>query len=88
MEFTYQYGNDEEKQNLLNMHNDKFLIAEKNIIEGNFLVFADVKPIETELNELKTLVNDSNLVSLDIQLNLYEEILFLRSDLESLKTNV
>jgi hypothetical protein len=33
------------------------LIEEKNIREGNFLIFTDVKPIEVEIEELKQTID-------------------------------
>lgn len=45
MIYKYQYEKDNERQELLNSNEDKFLIEEQNIMEGNFLIFSDTKPV-------------------------------------------
>ena len=54
---TFQYQNNKERENILKVNGDKYLIAEKNIREGDFLVFSSTKPIEVKLNELTEDVN-------------------------------
>lgn len=41
MIYKYSYTNDAEKQTILNVNKDKFLIEEQIITEGNFLLFSD-----------------------------------------------
>lgn len=49
MQITIEYTNQQEREQILEEHQDKYLIEEKNITEGNFLVFSTVKPIESEI---------------------------------------
>lgn len=49
-----EYFNAEDRKTLISKHKDKFLIEEHNIKEGNFLIFTDVKPVDLELQELKS----------------------------------
>lgn len=53
MEYVFQYNDETERNSLLETNKDKYLIAEKNITEGNFLIFTDVKPIEIGMKELE-----------------------------------
>ena len=55
---TIEYANKEERDFILQQYKDKYLIAEKNIKEGNFLIFTDVKPIEISITELNQDIND------------------------------
>lgn len=61
MELVVQYQTSDERETIINQHHDKFLISEKNIKEGNFLIFTDIKPIEIELSESKTRITDLEL---------------------------
>lgn len=54
MEVTVQYSDESERQILMSEHFDKYLIAERNIKEGNFLIFSLEKPFGVQLEELKT----------------------------------
>lgn len=65
MKFEFKYRNDDERAIILDENKDKYLIKEKNITEGNFLVFTDVKPIEIELQETKQAVSDTNAMVLE-----------------------
>ena len=58
MQITIEYTNQQEREQILEEHQDKYLIEieEKNITEGNFLVFSTVKPIESEIDDLKQAV--------------------------------
>lgn len=58
MEYVFQYDTEEERTRLLGGNSEKYLIIEKNITEGNFLVFTDIKPTEIEILELTEDVND------------------------------
>ncbi|MDW0112969.1 hypothetical protein QT711_07210 [Sporosarcina saromensis] len=60
MKITLEYKNADEKQTLLAEHSDKYLVEEKNLFEGKFLVFTDIKPVEIEIIELKQEIRISN----------------------------
>lgn len=53
MKKTVQYDTDTERSDLIAEHSGLYLIEERNITEGNFLVFTDVKPIEAEIEDLR-----------------------------------
>lgn len=53
MIYNHEYTTQEERENIINSNTDKYLIEERNIKEGNFLIFTDVKPIEIEVQETK-----------------------------------
>lgn len=53
MKFTFEYETQEERRNIINSNLEKYLVEEKNIREGNFLIFTDIKPLELEVQELK-----------------------------------
>lgn len=53
MKYIFEYTSPEQRVTIIAENNDKYLIVEKNIREGNFLVFTDVKPVEIEIEELK-----------------------------------
>ena len=57
MEYSYQFNDDANKQTIIGNNTDKFLILEKRHIEGNFLVFSDVRPLEVQLNDLNNTTN-------------------------------
>lgn len=48
-----EYASLDERQILIATHNDKYLLEEQNIKEGNFLIFTDKKPTEIEIEEIK-----------------------------------
>lgn len=58
MKIIFAYTDTNEREAILNKQKDKYLIEERNIMTGNFLVFSDVKPLEIELSEVKDDVND------------------------------
>ena len=58
MIYTFEYTNGEVRESIIQSNKDKYLIEERNIMTGNFLVFSDVKPLEIELSEVKDDVND------------------------------
>ena len=70
MELTFEYITSSDRDIILNENKENYLIAEKNIREGNFLVFTTIKPIVVELNELK---NKSNM--LEQQLQITQEVI-------------
>ena len=49
MKFEYSYSSKEERELLIAQNSDKFLTEEKNITTGNFLIFTDEKPLESEI---------------------------------------
>jgi hypothetical protein len=53
MLYTYQYTTAAERQTIIDSHTDKFLTEERNITEGNFLVFSDIKPLENSIQDIK-----------------------------------
>lgn len=66
MIYKYEYTTQEERENIINNNQDKYLIEEKNIREGNFLIFTDIKPIEVEIEDLKGRqdITDNTILSL------------------------
>ena len=44
MQKVYEYHTEQERQDIINQNLDLFLIEERNITEGNFLVFSDTLP--------------------------------------------
>lgn len=48
-----QYYTQEDRQRILDENTTNYLVEEANIIDGNFLIFTDIKPIEQEFIELK-----------------------------------
>lgn len=59
MKYTCQYATQAERQSILDNNQDKFLIEEQNITEGNFLIFADEPsiPIEERLRNIADAVD-------------------------------
>lgn len=45
MKYEFKYTKEEERQKIIEDNKDKYLIEEQNIIEGNFLIFSDEKPL-------------------------------------------
>lgn len=61
MIFIYQYDTEEEREQLMNANSDKRLIEQRNITEGNFLIFTDQlseQSLQEQLRELQTVVAD------------------------------
>jgi len=48
MRYRMPYGDDAERQALLQANSELFLTGEENLLEGNFLVFDDVNPVEPQ----------------------------------------
>lgn len=62
MEYKYEYKDLEERESIVNSNSDLFLIEEKNITEGNFLIFVDANTYKErkeaqELNSRVFLIN-------------------------------
>lgn len=55
MKFIYQYQTDAERQDIIEKNTEKVLIEERNILEGNYLIFVDI----TEVDLLIQLVNEN-----------------------------
>jgi hypothetical protein len=53
MKYEYQFTNNTEKQNIINAHKDKYLIEEDHHIDGNYLIFSDIKPIDAQLQNIQ-----------------------------------
>lgn len=66
-----QYIDVADKQRVLLDDKGLILIEEQNIIDGNFLIFADVKPLENQISEL----NISQLILMDVIATMYEDML-------------
>lgn len=77
MLYTFQYRTEQEKQSILKQNANKSLIEEKNLIEGNFLVFSDTKPIEIQVGQLQ----QDNLVLMDALAMTFEEVMMLRAEI-------
>lgn len=58
MEYTFEYSTQKERENIVRSNTDRYLIAEKNITEGNFLVYTSVKPTEIAIEEAKNTIAD------------------------------
>lgn len=87
MQYKFEFSNEEERNEIIANNSERFLIEEHHLFEGNFLVFTDEKSTLIEMQELKEKIDNNNLITLDIQLSLYEEILSLREELSELKSN-
>lgn len=55
MKFIYQYQTDAERQDIIEKNTEKVLIEERNILEGNYLIFVDI----AEADLLIQLVNEN-----------------------------
>jgi hypothetical protein len=60
VQYKYQYMDDDDKQSIIDANADKHLVEQQNLIDGNFLIFADSPlqppepgPLETENTALK-----------------------------------
>lgn len=53
MLYKKEYVTPEERQALIDQNKDKTLIEEQNILEGNFLIFSDIPPVENQLKDIK-----------------------------------
>lgn len=61
MKYKFQYQTEEEKQTIINNNSDKVLIEYQYLIDGTFLIFADVQPLENALQDIK---NNTDLIIL------------------------
>ncbi|WP_353853162.1 hypothetical protein [Dehalobacter restrictus] len=53
MDLIFQYSSEDERQSLLTQNSGLYLIEEKNIKDGNFLIFSDVQRIEDRLASIE-----------------------------------
>lgn len=53
----FQYDSETERNIIIASNSDKWLVEEQNIVEGNFLIFTDVKPSLSEIEEIKQRVD-------------------------------
>lgn len=53
MKYIYEYENTTQRTNIISNNKDKYLIEERNVIDGNFLIFSTTKPLIEELEEIK-----------------------------------
>jgi hypothetical protein len=51
MNTIFQYKDAVERAAIVSQNTDKFLIEEQNIIEGNFLIFTDKKPVYEQFKQ-------------------------------------
>ena len=51
MLYTFEYVSQKERLDILELNKDKFLIEERNLTSGNFLIFADEPLLELPLSE-------------------------------------
>jgi len=59
MEYKHQYKNKEERDSILIAHSNLILIEEQNITEGNFLIFTDTPPEQSEeIEDINSRVSD------------------------------
>jgi len=59
MEYKFKYENKEERDSIIKEHSNLILIEEQNITEGNFLIFTDIQPEQSEeIQDLNTRIND------------------------------
>lgn len=75
-----QYTDQTDRQNKIDANKDKILIEEQNIIDGNFLIFSDVKPLETQVSELQ----QDNLILMDALATSFEKILQLEAKIDTM----
>ncbi len=68
MEYTFQYNDTKEREQIISGNSEKYLIYDRRLNEGNFLVFVDKRPIEEQLTELKE--------KLALQDTVIEELMF------------
>lgn len=74
MDYKHQYFTDDERQQLLSAYADKVLVEEQNVIEGNFLIFADepriyetiLTPTEQRIRQLEQLIADLASIQLGV----------------------
>lgn len=71
MIYEFEYKTSEEKAVLMETNKDKYLIKVQETVDGNFLTFTDVKPIELTLEELRK----DNLTTFDVLATMYEELM-------------
>lgn len=71
MIFKKQYTNEEDKLTIIEENKDKTLIEEQNIMEGNFLIFSDTRPLEDIVNQLQ----QDSLTTFDVLATIYEELM-------------
>lgn len=53
MIYKVEFKDHDDRNKKIKEHSDKFLIEIQDTIEGKFLIFTDIKPIENEVEALK-----------------------------------
>lgn len=71
MNYEFEYSSETERNQIITNNSDKFLVAEKNLVTGNYLVFSDVSPIEEQVKQLQ----QDNLITFEVLATIYEELL-------------
>lgn len=79
MTYKFQYSDAGDRQSIIDANNDKILVEEQNLFEGNFLVFSDAPlPIQiiytSSSSEFEKMSND-NLILMDVLAIMYEDML-------------
>lgn len=71
LKYIFQFINVEERDHIVSLHSDKTLIEEKNIVEGNFLVFSNNPENDSKTN-VEVFVNIPQLQFEDQKNKVYE----------------
>lgn len=91
MNTKIQYTSNEHREQIISENMNLFLIEEQNIVDGNFLIFTDVKPepvvVYTQVNaiefdELKISLSQAkadNLITLEALAEVYEMMLAMQA---------
>lgn len=78
MKTIIQYTDQADRETKLQENQDKFLIEEQNIQDGNFLIFSDVKSTDEQLKQLQ----QDTLILMDALTSAFEEILALKEQIQ------
>lgn len=54
MEYKFQYENAEDKQRIIKENQNKILIKDESLFEGNFITFVDELPLSDQVRDLKS----------------------------------
>ncbi|MDI2588031.1 hypothetical protein OR571_13130 [Psychrobacillus sp. NEAU-3TGS] len=71
MIYRFQYTDEASREQIISLNQDKRIIEEQNIIDGNFLIFTDEKPSVTVVDERLELLEQERLF---LQIALAESI--------------
>ena len=88
MLYTIEFINNEDKEKIIKNNIDKFLLEEKYLINGNFLVFSDIPTseilIEEQGNKISILTEENEKLKQELALtqDAVNEILFMMMNME------